>query len=345
MMNNFKYLFGFLFLLLCTDTVAQTVSSQVFGTTGGSGAAGDKIAEWSVGGTAVTTTAVLPGGLLLTQGFLQPRGAVIQLTLLFNSLDNKVYEDLDFELYAVASDGSEVVYESSDSNIAQIINGNVVKIVGAGTANIKATIKGTTVSVNQALVVDKAGQVITFDIIPVLYKGDAAYAMSAYSDKGLPVTFANSNPYVVKLNGNAITPVDLGKATITVSQAGNANYKAAEAIQLVEVISRNGETVSIPTVITPNGDGLNDVLIIKGIENYPDNHFVIVNRNGTKIFDVANYDNSQVIFLGKAKVNGTFEGKVIGRTDYLPQGTYFYSLSYQEDGKTKRKTGYIVLKY
>ena len=344
-MNNYKHFFRILFLLTCTDVGAQTVTSQVFGTTGGSGAVGDKIAEWSVGGTAVVHTAVLSNGMVLTQGFLQPRGVVIQLTLLFNSLDSKVYEDLDFELHAIASDGSEVIYESSDLSVAQIINGNVVKIVGAGSANIKATIKGTTISVNQALVVDKAGQVITFDIVPVLYKGDAAYAMSAYSDKGFPVTFANSNPYVVKLNGSAITPVDLGKASITVSQEGNVNYKAVEVVQLVEVISRNGETVNVPAVLTPNGDGLNDVLVIKGIENYPDNHFVIVNRNGTKIFDVVNYDNSQIIFQGKAKINGTFEGKVIGRTDYLPQGTYFYSLSYKEEGKTKRKTGYIVLKY
>jgi gliding motility-associated-like protein len=344
-MNNYKLFFQFLFLLICTNAGAQTVTSQVFGTTGGSGATGDKITEWSVGGTAVTATAILSNGLVLTQGFLQPRGAVIQLTLIFNSLDSKVYEDVNFELHAIASDGSEVVYESSDQTVAQIVNGNVVKIVGAGTANIKATIKGTTISVNQALVVDKAGQVITFDVVPVLYKGDAAYAMSAYSNKGLPVTFTNSNPYVVTINGTAVTPVDLGKATITVSQAGNANYKPAEAVQLIEVMSRNGDVVSVPAVVTPNGDGINDVLIIRGIESYPENHLVIVNRNGTKIFDVTDYDNSQVIFEGKAKRNGTFQGKAMGMGDYLPQGTYFYSLSYKEEGKMKRKTGYFVLKY
>lgn len=345
-MNNYKHFLLFLFLLSGVNANAQTITSQVFGTTGGSGATGDKITDWSVGGTAVTATSVLPGGQVLTQGFLQPLGAVIQLTLVFNSLDSKVYEDVDFELHAVASDGSEVVYESSNPDVARIVNGNVVRITGAGNANIKATIKGTTISVNQALFVDKAGQVITFDVVPVLYKGDAAYAMSAYSDKGLPVTFTNANPYVVKINGSAITPVDLGKADVTVSQAGNANYKAAaDVVQLVEVLSRTGEDISVPSVITPNGDGLNDILVIKGIEDYPENHLVIVNRNGTKIFDVANYDNSQIIFAGKAKVNGTFEGKVIGRTDYLPQGTYFYSITYKVEGKTKRKTGYIVIKY
>lgn len=344
-MKNFYNIF-FMLLLFSTYGSAQTVTSSVLGTTGGTGKVGNLTTDWSVGGTAVTSTVVLSNGQLLSQGFLQPSDIVIQLLLTFDPLSDKTYEDVNFELYATASDGSAIIYTSSDLSVAQIINGNTIKIVGAGTANILATIAGTTISKNQPLVVDKAGQVITFDIIPILYKGDAAYALDAYSNKGLPVTLANSNPFVVKLNGVALTPVDLGTSTVTASALGNANYKDAVSVtQLAEVKSHTGEEISIPLVITPNGDGINDVLLIKGIENFPDNHLVIVNRNGTKIYEVKGYDNTQTIFQGKARLGGTFAGKTYGSQDYLPQGTYFYSLNYS-DGKTKRiKTGYFVLKY
>ena len=327
-----------------TEVKAQTVSRSVLSATGGTGLVAGKTAEWSVGGTAATSTVVLPNGQVLTQGFLQPADIVIQLLLTFDPLGGKTYEDVDFVLNGIASDGSGIDYESSDQTVAQIINGNTVKIVGAGSANIKATIRGTTISKDQPLVVDKASQVITFDLIPVLYKGDAAYSMNALSNKGLPVTYTNSNPFVVNINGNAITPVDLSKATVTAAAAGNANYKqAASVAQLVEVISRTGEQISVPLVITPNGDGINDVLVIKGIENYPDNRLVIVNRNGVKIFEVKNYDNSQIIFSGNASYNGVFDGKIIG--GYVPQGTYFYSLSYKDGNTTKVKTGWFVIKY
>jgi len=340
------YKIFFLLLFISTYAAAQSVSNSVVGTTGGTGFIGALTTDWSVGGTAVTSSVVLTSGQVLTQGFLQPSDVVIQLLLTFDPLSVKTYEDVNFELYATASDGSAIIYTSSDLSVAQIVNGNTVKIVGAGTANILATISGTTISKNQPLVVDKAGQVITFDIVPILYKGDAAYAMDAYSNKGFPVTFANSNPFVVKINGVAITPVDLGTATITASALGNANYNAATPVaQLVEVKSHNGDEISVPLVVTPNGDGINDVLLIKGIENFPDNRIVIVNRNGTKIFEVIGYDNTQTIFLGKAKFGGTFGGKLYGSDDYLPAGTYFYSLKYL-DGKTRKiKTGYFVLKY
>jgi len=344
-MRKSYIIFLFLTLAALFQAQAQRNVREVLSATGGTATVGNKIAEWSVGGTAVTATMVLPNGQQLTQGFLQPSDVVIQLMLIFDPLAGKTYEDANFVLNAIASDGSPVVYESSNQSVAQIINGNTVKIVSAGTANIKATIRGTTISKDQPLVVDKANQVITFDIVPVLYKGDAATTMNAYSDKGFPVSVTNSNPYVVKVSGTMITPVDIGKATVTATAPGNANYKEASIAQLVEVQSRTGEDITVPLVITPNGDGINDQLIIRGLENFPENQVVIVNRNGTKIFEVYNYDNSETIFLGKARINGTFAGKVIGRGDYLPQGTYFYSISYKSGGVSKRKTGYFVLKY
>ncbi|WP_293788393.1 gliding motility-associated C-terminal domain-containing protein [uncultured Pedobacter sp.] len=343
MTKIYKFIFYVLVLLARTGVWAQSNSSNVLSSSGGHATVNGTTVEWSVGGTSVSSTASLPNGILLTQGFLQPIDRMIQLMLIFDPLASKTYEDVDFQLFARASDGSPVEYTSTNTDVAIILNGNTVKIVGAGTANIRATIKGTNISKDQLLLVDKATQMITFDLIPVLYKGDPAFTMNAYSNKGLPIAYHNSNPFVVRVSGNIITPVDLGRSTITVNQAGNRNYKAAEATQQVQVISREGDDISVPLAVTPNGDGMNDVLVIKGIEDFPDNNVVIVNRNGTKVFDVKNYDNSEIIFSGRGTYNGSFNGRL--RTDNLPAGTYFYSIVYRRGGVTKRKTGYFVLKY
>ena len=71
--------------------------------------------------------------------------------------------------------------------------------------------------------------------------------------------------------------------------------------------------VSIHNAFSPNGDGLNDLFSIDGIENYPDNHVYIFNRYGQQLWDAAHYDNSTVVWNGRNKNN-----------DALYAGTYFY---------------------
>ncbi|RYF60296.1 MAG: gliding motility-associated C-terminal domain-containing protein, partial [Cytophagaceae bacterium] len=270
----------------------------------------------------------------------------VQLLLTFDNLPGKTYGDVVFELNGTASDGSDVIYTSADPSIARIINGKFVEIIGAGTTYITATIKDTNISIQQLLTVDKATQTITFDFIPVLYKGGQGTTMHATASSGLPVTLLGQNSFVVRVNGVIISPVDIGRTTVEASQPGNINYKAATLVsQTVTVIDPNGAQVNIPLTVTPNGDGINDVLIIKGIENFPDNSITIVNRNGTKIFQAKNYNNSQVIFNGSENKRKEFSGTTPIGSSYLPQGTYFYVLQYKDGEEQKRVTGYFVLKY
>jgi gliding motility-associated-like protein len=87
--------------------------------------------------------------------------------------------------------------------------------------------------------------------------------------------------------------------------------------------------------LSPNGDGINDFLVIENIANYPDNKLQIMNRSGQLVFESKNYDNSNKVFDGHSNKTGQMQ---------LP-GTYFYSLDYAVNGVTKHKTGFIVLKY
>ncbi len=84
----------------------------------------------------------------------------------------------------------------------------------------------------------------------------------------------------------------------------------------IDVVSQSLQdcevTVNIYDVITPNGDGDNDVWIVEDIQEYPDNEVEIFNRWGLLVFRAKSYQNNW---------NGLdMEGRE------LPPGTYYYVL-------------------
>ncbi|EAQ99865.1 Ig-like domain-containing protein [Maribacter sp. HTCC2170] len=99
------------------------------------------------------------------------------------------------------------------------------------------------------------------------------------------------------------------------------------------------EEVEVFNVITPNGDGVHDVLRIGGLQNYPDNTIRIYNRWGVLVYTTKAYNTSGNVF------DGTSEGRVTVQQDNkLPVGTYFYILDYVDvTGKTITMSGYIYI--
>lgn len=67
----------------------------------------------------------------------------------------------------------------------------------------------------------------------------------------------------------------------------------------------------IPDGITPNNDGLNDRLIIEGIDNYPQNELSIFDRWGNHLYSAAPYQNNW---------EGTYQDQP------LPEGAYYFIL-------------------
>ena len=81
-----------------------------------------------------------------------------------------------------------------------------------------------------------------------------------------------------------------------------------------------------------DGDGVNDFFIIRGIENYTNNTFVIFNRWGNKVYEAAPYKNNW---------DGTStEGLTVGG-DQLPIGTYFYVLDLGDGSSVIKGTIYL----
>ena len=80
----------------------------------------------------------------------------------------------------------------------------------------------------------------------------------------------------------------------------------------------------IPNVITPNGDGYNDVFIIKGIEQTERNRLIIRNSSGTIVFQTVNYRNDW-------------------GAPNIANGTYFYQFVYTLHGIDETRTGTLTI--
>ncbi|RAV28963.1 T9SS type B sorting domain-containing protein [Sinomicrobium soli] len=90
---------------------------------------------------------------------------------------------------------------------------------------------------------------------------------------------------------------------------------------------------------SPNGDGINDVWIIHGIESYPGNIVSVYNRWGDMVFRVRGYDNRTNVFKGRANRLTT-----LGAGE-LPSGTYFFQIeNVPENHHFKKLKGFLVLK-
>lgn len=251
----------------------------------------------------------------------------------------KTYGDPDFKITVGINTAEAITYTSSNTVVATV-NNDKVHINAAGATIITAAVAPNNNysgidRVTANLTVNKATQTIVFETIPLLQRRGNAYALQVSASSGLPIELVISDRLVASLNGISLQPLSLGNGKVTAKQSGNTNYMAAsEVIRDFRVTDASNSSVQVRQAISVDGDGINDFLVIEGITDYPENRLVIVNRNGSKIFEATNYDNHQNVFVGKNS-NG----------ENLPAGTYYYVLTYKTDGKQERQTGYFILKY
>ena len=125
----------------------------------------------------------------------------------------------------------------------------------------------------------------------------------------------------------------------------NVNYpNDSNGNGIPDYLEVNNHTVSednleVYSSLTPNGDGNNDVFIIRNIENYPENNVSIYNRWGIVVYDVDGYGQDNKYFKGVS------EGRItINSQDELPIGTYFYIIKYKNNnGEQKQRSGYLYI--
>lgn len=86
--------------------------------------------------------------------------------------------------------------------------------------------------------------------------------------------------------------------------------------------------------LSPNGDGVNDFLVIDHMDESPNNSLRIFNRFGQKVFEKINYTNE---FRGDSNTGSLIMSQDIG----LPEGVYYYLVSL--DDLNLQYTGYLFL--
>jgi gliding motility-associated-like protein len=141
--------------------------------------------------------------------------------------------------------------------------------------------------------------------------------------------FATGNALMNEITADSIelTGMVAGTTTLIYEVEHNLCPKETDTLKIVLTPCEDFEPV-FPTVITPNGDGKNDLFVIQNLENiYPNCQVTIFNRYGKVVFESTGYQTPW---------NGTFKG------EKLPMGAYFFKLELN-DGSNKVYSGSISL--
>lgn len=94
--------------------------------------------------------------------------------------------------------------------------------------------------------------------------------------------------------------------------------------------------LKFPNVITPNGDGVNDVFIIKDLNPERPNQLYIVDRWGKTVFNQKNYQT----YMKDDYVYNTESGFGMGN---LSEGVYYYTFYYEGKVRTLQFNGTITI--
>jgi gliding motility-associated-like protein len=127
----------------------------------------------------------------------------------------------------------------------------------------------------------------------------------------------------------------IGEVTIDTYTSSN-NFLTQGFHQPNERIPLNVVTEStdffIPEGFSPNNDGINDLFVIRGIENYPNNSIQIFNRWGNLVYETNGYKNK---WDGKSTMGITYG------SEGLPVSTYFYLFDFGNGSKIRKGTIYL----
>ena len=181
----------------------------------------------------------------VAQSFTVSKGSQ---AITFAALVGQTYGAAPFGVSASASSGLPVTFVSTTAAVCTVA-GNTVTMVAAGTCTIQAQQPGNrnynaATSINQSFTVAKASQTISFGTLANQTYGAAPFSVTATASSGLPVAFASLTPGVCAVSAGTVTLTTGGTCTIQASQAGNANYLAATAVNQSFTIGKVSQTIA-----------------------------------------------------------------------------------------------------
>ena len=124
---------------------------------------------------------------------------------------------------------------------------------------------------------------------------------------------------------NSITGLFDGAYTIVVTDKNNCKKSLSVIVEEDTCL-----TVIIHDVITPDGDGINDVWVIEGMHDYPKNTVHIFDKWGNVLYEKDGYNND---WAGRGS-----------KGELLPDGTYFYLVKLNTTIGKNVFTGAVLIK-
>jgi hypothetical protein len=192
-------------------------------------------------GTA-TITAVQANTVNYTGGTITATFTVSEGTpsLTNFSVPVKTAEDVAFSLVPPTSKSNGAFTYTSSNHAVATIEGDVLTIVGVGTSTISA-IQASTASfisetITTTLQVNRITTVLTNFSIPVKTFGDTTFSLvPPTTNSNGAFTYTSSNEDVATIDGDVVTIVGGGIATITAVQASTDRYTSATITGLLQV--------------------------------------------------------------------------------------------------------------
>jgi len=131
-----------------------------------------------------------------------------------------------------------------------------------------------------------------------------------------------------------------GTYTITyiICQAGNSENCDTATVTVIVEEGDDDEKIEVNQLVTPNSDGKNDFLFIRGVKNAQNNSLKIFNRWGVAVYEGEGYNNQNNVFDGRSKARSTVTGN-----NYLPAGVYYYIFQYENKQQNITDSGYIYV--
>jgi len=138
-------------------------------------------------------------------------------------------------------------------------------------------------------------------------------------------------PYSFQLNQHKndhgkFTGLKLQVYQIVIRDAGSC----VDTAEVSLIPDPNTKYFNLPNAFSPNGDGINDVLIIHGIEKYRAVHFSLYNKWGQELFSLDDYSNDY-----------PWDGTQNGRK--LHEGTYYYIINFLQSCRDVYQRGSISI--
>lgn len=196
-----------------------------------------------------------------------------------------------------------VAFSNSDPNVNGLTRGNLSQGL-------------TDINPNFYHRIERVEGTTPFDISILYNDADGGFKEMAYWD--------NANSWK-NLNKTTLIPGDYGD-----NLTSKITKSSVDLLGIKYFALANGTAgpnfLSIPTAFSPNGDGMNDLFLIGGLDSYPDNEVRILNRWGDELYYKKSYNSSNA-----------FDG-----AGFDP-GTYYYVVKVNLNGQAKLFSGYITL--